>query len=604
MPSQGYRITEQDEADSAPARLLALLTRPPAQWLLIVAAVVLAYAHTLDVPFYFDDFTSIRDNPVIRDWGNWAGLWNFSGARIVTYFTFSANYFLHAYDLAGYHLLNILIHVGAGLAMYWLARELLRTPRISPHASPLLVAWLPLLAALLFVLHPLQTQAVTYIVQRAAALAALFYLLALAAYVQARLSQDWPQRLLLLALGGGLAGLAFFSKQNALTLPLAGLLVELAFFNVSRRRLAGILLAGLAGLLALWLYFRLALGQDLLTLASELTLETTTVSRLQYFAIQMPVLWLYLGKFLLPFNLHLDYDIPVVTTFFNPATLMYAAAHLGLIGAALALLRRSPMLAFGLLFYYTAHLIESSIIPIRDFAFEHRNYLPNAGLCLFSAWVLLSLLPRYLSARQVAALATVLLLTLAGLSWSRNEQWRDPAAFFRHEVAIHPNNFRAHSMLGENYLRLNDFDNALKAFQQAAQLYDRSEDKQNNTKVAFFSNYILTLDELGHYEQALKVIAGLDLAAMSGAAQSLFLSRQGIIHAKSNQLQLAEEDFTEALRLNANNLDALTNQAKLLLLTGRPQESLQMFQRAYAVDPNNPEALIGLEYFSNNPPAQ
>src|SRR5690606_15959745 len=184
-----------------------------------------------DVPFYFDDFPSIRDNALIRSLTTAA---DFAPTRAVGYLSFALNYALHDYQLWGYHLLNILIHAAASLTIYMLARWMLATPALAGHCPERARLWLPLVAALLFALHPLQTQAVTYIVQRLASLAALFYLLSMAAYLRGRLIESARQRLLCFALAGGFALLAFLTKQNTVTLPLALLLLEVCLLRPPR----------------------------------------------------------------------------------------------------------------------------------------------------------------------------------------------------------------------------------------------------------------------------------------------------------------------------------------------------------------------------------
>ncbi|TMQ68336.1 MAG: hypothetical protein E6K81_16635, partial [Candidatus Eisenbacteria bacterium] len=176
---------------------------PPAPgggaWLdvaLIAIAVAAAYANTLRVPFILDDYASIRENPLIYHWQGIGALWRANPMRSLTYLTFALNHRLGGFDPLIYHLTNLKIHVLAGLALYGFARGALRAPRLAGAVPAQVRRWLPVTAALIFVLHPLQTQAVTYIVQRLASLVALGYFVSLAAYVQARLSPPGPRRAL------------------------------------------------------------------------------------------------------------------------------------------------------------------------------------------------------------------------------------------------------------------------------------------------------------------------------------------------------------------------------------------------------------------------
>jgi len=153
--------------------------------LVIAAATVLVYSNTFDAPFHFDDFPNIVENARLR---NLVDMWPPSGGRYLGYLSFSLNYQLAGLRVFGFHATNLLIHLCNGALVFWLTSLTLRTPSVQAmEASPLIRRYLPLTAALLFALHPVQTQAVTFIVQRFTSLATLFYLLSVALFVRARL---------------------------------------------------------------------------------------------------------------------------------------------------------------------------------------------------------------------------------------------------------------------------------------------------------------------------------------------------------------------------------------------------------------------------------
>src|SRR5262249_46843072 len=147
---------------------------------LITLATTVAYSNTLHVPFYLDDFSSIRENDLIYRWQGVVALWRWAPTRVLGYLSFALNYRWGRFDVAGYHVVNLLIHVLAGVAALGFARGIVRTPRARASLPAAARHGLPWVVALLFVLHPLQTQAVTYTVQRLASLVALGYLAALA----------------------------------------------------------------------------------------------------------------------------------------------------------------------------------------------------------------------------------------------------------------------------------------------------------------------------------------------------------------------------------------------------------------------------------------
>ncbi|MBU0613702.1 hypothetical protein KJ766_00235, partial [Patescibacteria group bacterium] len=161
---------------------------------IVLGAVVAAtYGHTLDAPFYLDDFSSIKDNPAIYDLGNFEKLWRFSPLRFVGTLSFSFNFYCHKFQVQGYHIANVFIHFLVGCSILFFVKSLLYTPAIINRYPVKKNDFFPLLVALLFVLHPLQTQAVTYIVQRLASLTAFFYIASMACYVNARLNSGFER---------------------------------------------------------------------------------------------------------------------------------------------------------------------------------------------------------------------------------------------------------------------------------------------------------------------------------------------------------------------------------------------------------------------------
>ena len=432
------------------------------QFLLIFLLILVAYSHTLDVPFYYDDNSSLRNNPAIQGL-HFDRLWAQYSARFIGYFTFALNYTIHGYNVGGYHLFNIVIHLLNAFLVFQLASLLLRTPMLSSNADDHLKKWLPFSAAILFALHPLQIQAVTYIVQRLASMAAFFYLASITAYLGFRLAEKNLSRCLFAGMAVGTFILGFLTKQNVLTAPLIWALLEIVCFPVTRIKLAAAAAAALVLPVLGFLLAPLLVGQPLLEFVDTQTRETTLFSRLDYFLVQMHVLLDYLIKFAVPLNLTLNYEYSVPAAISDVPTLFKTVTHAALIIFAAASIRKIPWIAFGILFYYIAHLVESSFIPIRDFGFDHRTYIPNTGLCLAIGWLFLTLSDRYFY-RYKFQTAILLVILLTMVTWQRNNLWRDPIAFFNHEAKVLDDSFRVHCILGQAYYEVGDTSNALETY--------------------------------------------------------------------------------------------------------------------------------------------
>ena len=209
---------------------------------LITVFGVVIYSNSFDCSFHLDDFRNITENQTIRDLDNPKDITTFSyhsAMRIVGFLTFALNYHFNGLNVLGYHAVNLLIHIGASLFAWWLAFLILSTPvmrRFDIAQRRNLVA---LACGLLFVAHPVQTQAITYSVQHFASLAPLFYLASLCFYLKARLTADKARKILyfICFLGAVLAGM--FTKEITFTLSLAVLFLEFAF--VSTDNLQGLL---------------------------------------------------------------------------------------------------------------------------------------------------------------------------------------------------------------------------------------------------------------------------------------------------------------------------------------------------------------------------
>ena len=567
----------------------------PAQLVLLAVATLAVYAHTLSVPFYLDDYSSIRDNSLIYHWQGFEALRRFGPLRVLCYLTFALTYKLAHFQPPLYHAGNIKIHLLAGFAVFGLARGLLRTPRLAPRVRPLVRTWLPAFAAALFLLHPLQTQAVTYTVQRLASMAALFYIAALAAYVQARLAAAGPARALWVAACVACAAAALFTKENTATLPLAFLLVEATLFEHPRGRWAALAGVALAELALVWVIAALAFGRNPFSPAAlaGLTSQSPGIPRLAYFATQMPVLWTYLRLFLWPAGLHLDYAVTLERGFTSVPVALALAGHLVLIGLALALARRQPLISFGILFYYLAHAVESSVIPIPELAFEHRTYLPDLGLCLVAGWLLVALASRAWGGRAVAVTAAALLVTLGGLTARRNELWRDPVAFWRDNVRLAPAKARAWGNLGKALLEAGQPEPAANALREALRLQQAGIGSASGAAMDAV-NLVAALQMLKRDDQALDLIERLLARPLEPAARAVLDLNRGNIQFEHRAYAAAESSYREALGVEPGNRSALANLASALAQTGHYAAAESLYQRVLDVDPDDQATRINL----------
>ncbi len=438
----------------------------------IVLAGALAYGSAFPGAFVFDDAPNVSRNRQLdrlSDFLPGGPGWSTQPNRAVTFATFAIDRAIAGNDPSFHRGVNLAIHLGSALLVLALVLSGFRTPRVrSSVLAP--QAWaVGLVAGLLFATHPIQTQAVTYVVQRLTSLATLFYLLAAVLYVRWRLARDggeagWRSWL---AYGGSLlsALLAMRSKEIAFTLPLALLLLEAVFFDGPwRRRILGLapFLAAMALIPATLLLSSapaLAFEQDVI----EPTRVQTDMARLDYLLTQFTVVARYLGLLVLPVGQTVDHDVALRTSLADPAVLGSAALLLALAAAAAGLLlgtspgRARPLdpavrlAALGIAWFFLALSVESSVIPIVDLMYEHRVYLPFAGLSISVATVLALGVRRIAPGRTAALTAAVGLLVaalLGGLTWRRNQAWASEVALWTDAVEKTPRKARPRHNLG------------------------------------------------------------------------------------------------------------------------------------------------------------
>lgn len=543
--------------------------------LLLLALGILAYANTFHAPFELDDLESIVENPLLRDLGNFlpgGPGYAFHPRRWVGYLSFALNYRLGGLDVTGYHVLNLAVHLGAAALVYALVRLTFRTPRLAESRLASHAGTAALLAALFFLLHPVQTQAVTYIAQRLTSLATLLYLLALVLYAAARVEtkggrRPWSTPALL---GASVAAalLAMHTKEIAFTLPLAAALYEVSFFRETARKRALWLLPLLATLPVLPLRVFAGAGASVgeaVTRFAEPGAGEATLPRLAYLVTQFRVLVTYLRLLILPVGQNLDYDYPVYTTFASPPVVSSFVLLAALFALSLFLHRRSGptagapswardpawrLVSFGLLWFFLTLSVESSVLPISDVIFEHRLYLPSVGpAAVFAAVVLLAGRLPAGPPRGRVAVASLVLAALGTATYQRNHVWGDNVRLWADTVRKSPGKGRPWYNLGTYLTDGGRPAEAIPALQRAVGIAPRNADAWHNLGRAYF---------------------------MTG------------------RLDDAVRAMTEAVRLKPDMDNAAVNLSAALIDSGRPGEAVPLLERVRERAPDWPEARLNL----------
>jgi len=482
----------QEAGSATPSPLesgkVSLWHNPWVHALLILGLGIAVYAKTNSFPFFFDDVPYLKLNPVIRSFsfitdpesvlhmGIYSDVKNNVLLRPVAYASFALNYTLHGLDVWGYHLLNLILHLCNGLLVYLLVRLVLRTPAMegsgdtAGHGTVERHRFLPLFCALLFTVHPLQTQAVTYIIQRFVPLCTFFTLGSLVLYGYARHAAQRPVRVACYLFSLAACILAMLSKEIAFTIPIMIALYEIAFLDGAPRKRAARLVPFLLSMAIIpSILLKLSALTDIddsESIADAINLVNFKgTSSWDYLITQFGVMTRYLRLLVLPINQNFDYDYQLQTQFFTPAVLLPLFILLVIAVTGVWLLihsrkRRNPeaglcaLTAFGIFWFFITQAVVSSIVPIEDLIFEHRAYLPSIGFFMATlAGVALLYNTRkpgksLYASPVVIGILSIAVLVYASAGFKRNSIWEDKITFWRDVVSKSPNKARPHVNLG------------------------------------------------------------------------------------------------------------------------------------------------------------
>ncbi|MBI4688881.1 MAG: hypothetical protein HY754_01195 [Nitrospirae bacterium] len=507
----------------------------------------------LNAPFVFDDDDYILLNPLIRDISYFKGL---GDLRYVGNLTFALNYAIDGHNPFGYHLFNVIVHLLNSILVYWLVMLTVKTPAFSYQLSAIsyqdheedkkIGRWedknsstsqllnfstsIALFSSLLFLVHPVQTQAVSFVTQRFTSLAALFYMLSVVMYIKFRIHdtkkmhdagytiQDKNRESCIVSRVSCImylaslfsAVLAMKTKEIAFTLPFTIAIFEFLLIRDSislRRRLLYLMPYALSlALIPLSLF-----GPDLGILESKGVSEITRMAKLhemsdvspyEYLFTQFRAIAVYIRLLFLPINQKVLYDIKVSHSFFELRVMLSFLLLLSIAGFALYLWRKAKkaepeyaaacrLVSIGIIWFFLTLSVESSVIPIRDLIFEHRVYLPSVGFIMAFISALFyvphrvnraivrqsdrtseqsssfSFLPIALS--LYCSVALIVLLSIA--AYKRNNIWTDEVLFWTDVVEKLPDKYSFYNDRAMVYLKKKDYRAALRDIKTALRHY-------------------------------------------------------------------------------------------------------------------------------------
>jgi protein O-mannosyl-transferase len=586
------------------------------RWVTILAGSIIAFAalaayhNSFSGPFIFDDTLSIVENRTIRH------LWPISRAlspphgsaqtvsgRPMVNLSLAVNYALGGRAVWGYHALNLAIHILAGLTLFGVVRRTLLQPSLRARFGEAAML-LGLAVAVIWTIHPLQTESVTYVAQRAESLMGLFYLLTVYCFIRGTESQA-PRTWYTLSVATCLLGMA--SKEVMISAPLMVLLYDRTFVGGSfrkaweqRRRLY----VGLAGSWLLLGYLVVGTHNRDRTAGFD-----TGVAWWAYALTQFRALLVYLKLSIWPHPLIFYYGVDPVRYISEVAP--HGLIVLALMAGTLIGLRRWPAIAFVGCWFFGILAVTSSVIPIplQPIA-EHRMYLPLAAVVTLVVIGIYRLL-----GWQSVAVYVALALGLGFLTVRRNGDYRSEVAIWSDTVAKYPGNPWAHSHLGDALAAQGRVSEAIEQYEQAFRIKPNYAEAHSNLGMALASQGKVS-EAMAEYAEALRIDPnyapahnnlGLALAGQGKVSEAIEQYEQalrlrvrpdpapvhnnlGMALASQGKVSEAMAEYATALRINPELGGAHYNLGLALADQGWASEASEQFEQAVRLKPDYADA--------------
>ncbi|MCP4345311.1 MAG: tetratricopeptide repeat protein [Desulfobacterales bacterium] len=649
---QETQVEDRFHKDKAePSKKKQSETEPSAhmlEYLMLVFMAVfvfLIYSNNMTGPFVFDDEQNIRDNPHIRlkkltfEGIRKAGFESHASYRPVANISFALNHYFHKYNLMGYHVVNILIHIATGILLFFFIKNTLKLniedcrfetadpePAGSLQSPVFLVSFF---TAFIWLVHPIQTQSVAYIVQRMNSMASMFYILSFLLYVKARTAQGKTGKTALTT-GCILSGiLALGSKQIAGTLPFFIFLYEWYFFQkldmawFKRRFLI------FAGILVLFVVFAFIFigANPLESILDTYKYRDFTIGQRLLTQFRVVIFYMSLLIFPYPSRLNLTHTFPLSFSIVDPVTTVFSIAIiLGLIGLALYTAKKRPLISFCILWYFGNLAIESSVIAL-EIIFEHRNYLPSMLISLATVILIMkaanhSFIRQYAKTKQIGVgVMCILLAVLSAWTYQRNNVWSEDVSLWRDCVEKSPENVRPYNNLGIALSARKNYKEAKEIFSKALNIkpdyayahnnlglilarMDRKEEaiphyyEALRLKPDYLDAHYNIANEMADQEDYDKALHHFSMMLKINPLHENAHNSMGSVLARQDQNDKAIEHYYQALEINPDFAKAHNNLGLALAKKGRSEEAVSHYSEAIRINPEYAEAHynIGLAF--------
>ncbi len=527
----------------------------PWRWVLPLAALVTAlaiYGPSISGPFVYDDLSL----PFLRPgYERMPFLGWISGVRPVLMASYWANFQMSGLDTTAYHAVNVLLHACNALLLGLAIRKIAASD------------WLGVLCGAIFLVHPIQTEAVSYVASRSENLTVFLFFAAFALFLYRKtVAIDWVASAGVLIL----FGLACLAKEYAVMLPLLLLLTDLYFNNEGPksnwRLYAPIAVVGAGGA---WFAWGILRGAD------TAGFNLKDLSPADYFFTQCRAIWVYIAKFLLPVGLNIDHDFAISRGPLDHGAIFGLVALLAASGAAFWFRKQFPIASYGWFVFLLLLAPTSSFLPIQDVLVERRVYLPMIGLLLILAEALKRVnIPKAAYAAPIAIFCV--------LTYQRNILWAEPFALWQDAAEKSPAKWRVQFQAADALYRRGDCAQAAAAFEKTSAL--------GKPDYRVLINWANALDCAGQAQPAF-ARAEQALALEKTAQAYAFL---GMLHAKQNRTAEALSTLNQAIAIDPRFDPAYFYRGNVYTMLGEQDKAVADYKQALEINPANAQAARGL----------
>ncbi|MGM0609080.1 MAG: tetratricopeptide repeat protein [Candidatus Muiribacteriota bacterium] len=481
----------------------------------------LVYSNSFLATWHFDDFPNIVNNSKIHlnkisfssvkntFYASPSDHKNDNFYRPVSMFSFAINWYFGQDNVIGYHLFNIVLHILNSFILFFIIYYLFFSPGLKNLGNSKRMAYnTALLTAVLWLLMPIHVQSVTYIVQRMAQMAAFFYLLSILFYIKGRLFEEVKKRYFSFFFSFVFYIFSIFSKENAIVLPLALLLIELSFFKskIHFKKLPLIIIP--AFLLMLFIVVFIFYDGNIPNFFSGY--GTRYFSLKERLLTESRVIFFYINQILLPSadKFSILHDISLSKSLFEPFTTFFSLLSIAIIiSFCLVFFNRFKLVSFSILFFLINHIVESTIIPL-ELIYEHRNYIPSFFLFLPIVYYFLKINNYIFSIDKIrggifSLLVLIVVCWFGLITYKTNIKWESEESLWAHAAVTGGSYSRPYINLSNVYINKGDFKTAFILNKKALNLI---EYKKGSAKENIYTNLIFCFLQFGDY------IKGINLA--------------------------------------------------------------------------------------------